>query len=69
MNMNRAMVCTLTDLRNDIQMFKFQENHEPQEIKQIKSIVPSLRVPRRFSGSGICFIGIQIRARLKQNRG
>ena len=56
MIMNRAMVCALTDLRNDIQMFKFQENLEPSEIKQIKSIVPSIMVLSRFSGSGICFI-------------
>ena len=56
MIMNRAMVCTLTDLRNDIQMFKFQKNLEPSEIKQIKSIVPSITVLNRFPGSGICFI-------------
>ena len=56
MIMNRAMVCALTDLRNDIQMFKFQENLELSEIKQIKSIVPSITVLSRFSGSGICFI-------------
>ena len=50
MIMNRAMVCALTDLRNDIQMFKFQENLEPSEIKQIKSIVPSITVLSRFFG-------------------
>ena len=54
--MNREVVCTLTDLRNDIQMFRFQENHKLLEIKQIQSIVPSITVLSRFSGSGICFI-------------
>ena len=53
---------------NDIQMFKFQENYEPQEIKQIKSIVPSVRVPNSFLRCGICFIWTRIRD-FKQNGG